>query len=268
MAFFQCNFYSQSLYMNTNIGVIIPTPIPEEVYIKKDYNYFKPGVKYKTIFLFHGAYGDYSDWMRFTGIERYAQAHRVAVVMPSVSNSYYLNMYRGERYLTYVTEELPAFVRTIFPLSDKREDNYTAGLSMGGYGALKVALTKPESFSCTASLSGAIDLISDVKDMLSQKEQSSFRLNDIFANPLDIENTDNDLFYLLKKLLEKGAPIPKLFISCGVDDILYPIHLTAKQKFSKLNLDVHFEEHPGAHDWNYWDKHIQRVLDWLPLYQG
>ena len=158
MAFLQCNFYSQVLHSNVVIGVILPSPNSSEVLSNGDSEYFHPGVLYQTLYLFHGAYGDYSDWMRFTSIERYAQQRKIAVVMPSVQNSFYQDMYLGERYLTYVTEELPRFVRTLFPLSVKREDTFTAGLSMGGYGALKVALTKPEQYACAASLSGAVDL--------------------------------------------------------------------------------------------------------------
>ena len=133
MAYFKCNFYSQVLYQNTNINIIIPTPNSDEVLNNKDSSYFKKGNEYQTIYLLHGAYGDYSDWMRLTSIEHYAQNHKVAVVMPSVTNSFYQDMFRGENYLTYVTKELPEFVRTLFPLSEKREDNFTAGLSRNNF---------------------------------------------------------------------------------------------------------------------------------------
>jgi S-formylglutathione hydrolase FrmB len=265
MAFFQCNFYSQSLCVNTNIGLIIPTPNSDEVLNKKSSDYFKPGISYQTLYLFHGAYGDYSDWMRLTGIERYAQERKVAVVMPSVANSFYQDMYRGERYLTYVAEELPRFVRTIFPLSSARDDNFTAGLSMGGYGALKVALTKPGNYACAASLSGAVDIAGLFKDKLLDDEARPFRLADIFRDPANIANTDADLFYLIKKSLKAGKAVPKLFLSCGTEDFLFETHVRGKKRLTELGVDAHFEEHPGIHDWDYWDTHIQKVLDWLPL---
>ena len=101
----------------------------------------------------HGAYGDYSDWARLTGIERYAQAHKIAVVMPSADNSFYQDMYRGGKYLTYFTRELPDYIARLFPVSTKREDTFVAGLSMGGYGAVRVAFEMPERFGAAASLS-------------------------------------------------------------------------------------------------------------------
>ncbi len=88
MAFLQCNFYSQVLHSNVVIGVILPSPESSEVLSHGDSGYFQPGILYQTLYLFHGAYGDYSDWMRFTSIERYAQKHKIAVVMPSVQTAF------------------------------------------------------------------------------------------------------------------------------------------------------------------------------------
>ncbi len=255
MAFIQCNFFSKTLRMNTNITVIIPS-----------YDLFgwsiSPGMKFKTVYLFHGSSGDCYDWVVKTRIEQYAQARKLAIVMPSVENSYYQNMHRGEKYLSFLTEELIDFTRTVFPLSDQREDTYTAGLSMGGYGALKVALSKPEQYAKAASLSGSVDLAFLLKDY-DGNEVDPFRLFDIFADPARVEGTDADIIHLIEKLGEERRPLPELFLSCGTEDFLYPCHLSAKEKLRNINVSAHIEEHPGAHTWDYWDVHIQHALDWI-----
>ncbi|MEA4914463.1 MAG: alpha/beta hydrolase family protein [Christensenella sp.] len=265
MAFLQCNFYSQTLKTNTTIGVILPSPDSNDIFGSGDLSYFTPGVRFQTLYLFHGAYGDYSDWTRNTSIERYAQQHRIAVVMPSVANSFYQDMVQGEPYLTFVSEELPQFVQTAFPLSAAREDNFTAGLSMGGYGALKVALSHPEQYAAAASLSGAIDLVRLAKDNASASGSHPFPFERIFQDYTHLDDTDADLFHLIRQNRIQNRPEMKFFISCGTEDFLYPLHLNAKKTLLELGADTHFEEHPGAHNWEYWDAHIQRALDWMPL---
>ncbi len=265
MAYMQCNFYSQSLKSSTTIGVILPSPDSNDIFGSGDLAYFTPGIRFQTLYLFHGAYGDYSDWTRNTSIERYAQERRLAIVMPSAGNSFYQDMYLGEPYLTFISEELPKFVQTAFPLSSAREDNFTAGLSMGGYGALKVALNKPEQYAAAASLSGAVDLVRLAKDDASASGGHPFAFERIFQDYMHLENTDVDLFHLIRRNQTGHRPSTKLFISCGTEDFLYELHLDAKKALVALGADAHFEEHPGAHNWQYWDKHIQRALDWLPL---
>lgn len=258
MAYLQCSFFSRALRTNTNINVIIPSP---EV---KGWT-FSPGMKFQTLYLFHGTYSSCDDWVLKSRIELYAQKRLLAVVMPSAGNSFYQDMHHGEKYLTFITEELINFAQTVFPLSLKREDNFTAGLSMGGYGALKAALTKPEQFACAASLSGAVDTAALFADYIEGEDEEPLRPMDIFGDPVHLEGTDADIFHLIKKLKDEGRQVPKLFLSCGTEDFLYQCHLGAKEKLKNLGIDAHIEEHPGAHTWDYWDTHIQRVLDWLPL---
>lgn len=255
MAFIQCRFFSRTLRISTSINVIIPSPELEGWS-------FTPGMRFKTVYLFHGAYGDCYDWIVKSGIERYAQARQLAVIMPSAENSFYQDMPHGERYLSFMTGELIDFAQAVFPLSKKRENNFTAGLSMGGYGALRVALTKPEQFSKAASLSGAVDTAFLFKNYDGNKIEP-FRLYDIFSDPARLEGTDADVFSLAGKLMDECRPLPDIFLSCGTEDFLYPCHLSAKEKLKRMNVCAHFEEHPGAHTWDYWDAHIQRALDWL-----
>lgn len=265
MAFFQVNFFSPTLCFNTDINVVIPTPNSDEILNHKASNYFHPGAKFQVLYLLHGAYGDYSDWMRLTSIEKYAQNHKLAVVMPSASNSFYQDMYRGSRYLTYLTEELPDFVKSIFPLSPRREDTFVAGLSMGGYGALRLAFEKPENYGACASLSGVIDLEDRICSGPEGDGDEPFRWLAIFQNVEHFRGSDADLFALAQKRMAEGRSLPPVYQTVGTEDFLYQSNLVARKKLEGIGVQVTYKEHPGIHDWDFWDAHIQDVLDWLPL---
>lgn len=148
MASFKGDIKSRALNMDIALNVILPYDHPHD-YSKNPC---------KTLWLLHGQGSSASSWMRWTSIERYAMQHGFAVIMPEVQRSFYRNTAYGMDYFTFVAEELPRLCREMFRLSDKREDNYIAGLSMGGYGALKVGLTHPEQYGTIASFSGAVDL--------------------------------------------------------------------------------------------------------------
>lgn len=265
MAFFQMNFFSPTLCFNTDINVVVPTPNSDEILNHKSSDYFHPGARFQVLYLLHGAYGDYSDWMRLTSIEKYAQNHKLAVVMPSASNSFYQDMYRGSRYFTYLTEELPGLVRSIFPVSTRRENTFVAGLSMGGYGALHLAFAKPEMYGACASLSGAIDMVGCMRDNLAGTVAGPFRWPAIFRNPEEVDGSDADLFALAKKRMAEGRALPPVYQTVGTEDFLYQSNLGARKKLEEIGVQVTYAEHHGMHDWDFWDAHIQDVLDWLPL---
>lgn len=265
MGFFQVNFFSPTLCFNTDIDVFIPTPNSDEILNHKKSEYLHDGAKFQVLYLLHGAYGDYTDWMRLTGIERYAQEHKLAVVMPSASNSFYQNMYEGSDYLTYLTEELPEFIAALFPVSRKREDTFVAGLSMGGYGAVKLAFEKPEQYAACASLSGAIDICGVIEGIRQGKISGPFQFDAIFETGFEVKGTNADLFALIQKRKEEKRPFPKVFQTCGTEDFIYETNVEARLKMEELGVDLTYEEYPGIHDWDYWDTHIQRALDWFPL---
>lgn len=265
MAFFQMNFFSKALCSNTDVNVFIPTPDSDEILNNKSSDYFCRGIKFQTLYLLHGAYGDYSDWMRLTSIEKYAQKHKLAVIMPSAANSFYQNMAYGSDYLTYLGEELPEVMEILFPLAVAREDRFVAGLSMGGYGALKLAFEKPDFYSAGISLSGALDIVKVVQKLKEGTMEGPFRMECIFKNPEALKGTDADIFALIQKDKKAGKRLPRVFQSCGTEDFLYEMNKEASRTLEGLAVDITYEEHPGAHDWDYWDVHIQRALDWLSL---
>lgn len=267
MAFFQMNFFSETLGFHTDVCVVIPTPDTVELINNQDLDYFQDGMKYQTLYLLHGAYGESTDWIRFTGIEDYAQTRKLAVVMPAAANSFYQDMYRGSAYLTYLSEELPKYMQKLFPITKKREHTFTAGLSMGGYGALRLGFEKPEQYSACASISGAVDITDSYDRIQAGKQTGPFQWKDIFEGESP-EGTDNDLFVLIEKRKKEGRKLPKVFQSCGTEDFIYQSNKGAKRKLEAAGIELTYEEHPGIHNWKYWDTHIQRVLDWLPLENG
>src|SRR5690554_3142250 len=136
MALIQCNFYSESLGVSTAMNVILPQQTTTQIGM----NSRESGGRHRTLYLLHGLSDDHTIWLRRTSIERYVAALGIAVVMPAVNRSFYTDMHHGAAYWTFISEELPSLARSFFPLSDLREDNFVAGLSMGGYGSFKLAL--------------------------------------------------------------------------------------------------------------------------------
>ncbi len=265
MAFFQVNLFSPVLGFPVDVDIFVPTPNSDEVLNNKNSDYFTEGVKFQVLYLLHGAYGDHTDWFRLTSIEKYATLHKLAVVMPAVANSFYQDMHTGGAYLRFLTEELPEFVEKMFPVSTRREDTFAAGLSMGGYGALQLALTKPEKFCACASLSGAIDIVESCREFTEGQLGGPFRWDAIFEDPGKIEGSDADLFEKIRRLKAASRPVPRIYQTVGTEDFIYAANQTAREKLEKLDLDYTYTEHPGIHDWDFWDTHIQDVLNWFGL---
>ena len=184
MAFLQVQYYSKVLNVCSTVNVILPEA---DQGIGVDAS--KVGKLPKVLYLLHGYSDDHSIWMRRTSVERYAAQHNLAVIMPAVNHSFYCNEVQGERYWDYVSEELPKTMHTFFRLSDKPEDTFVAGLSMGGYGAMKLALSYPERFGAAASFSG----VTDIADMSHRSEQSLIQMDRIFGSHDSIAGTDDDL---------------------------------------------------------------------------
>lgn len=250
----EVNFFSESLVLSCEMFVLLPQrPLAER---KK-----KP--KFRTLYLLHGRSADHTSWQRQSSIERYVEGLNLAVVMPSVHRSFGVDMAHGGRYWQYISEEVPAVVRNIFPLSADRKDNFVAGLSMGGYVAFKLALTHPERYAAAASLSGGLDLSATVH--ADNPRNDEFRLaefRDIFGDLSRVRNSEHDLIALAEKVSRERVK-PRLYQCCGTEDFIYPDNVRFHEAVSKLPLDLTYEEGPGEHNWAYWDRVIQDVLAWM-----
>jgi putative tributyrin esterase len=245
MALFQCNFHSAALGQAMSLNAILPdSPGPHPV-----------------LFLLHGRSDDHSIWLRRTSVERYASERGIAVIMPAAHRGFYTNMVHGYPYFDYIADEIPALCDQWFPLATDRAHRWIAGLSMGGYGALKVALTHPGRWSAAASMSGAIDpnfALSPRGDPLADAEG---RL--IFGAVDDLQHTAHDPLHLLTAAHAAGHPLPRLRLSCGTEDFLYPAHRRFCDACAARGIALTTDSGPGDHNWAYWDQQIIAVLDWL-----
>ncbi len=260
MALLHVNFFSEVLGMCMNMDVILPQSTSGQIGMRGN----RKDGKYPVLYLLHGMSDDHTIWQRRTSIERYVSELGIAVVMPNVHLSFYTDMKYGLKYWTFISQELPMICREFFPnMSDRREETFVAGLSMGGYGALKLGLNAPETFGAVASLSGALDMVAEMKSHSINDTNGVF--HNIFGSYEELVGSDDDLMAAARKLKESGKPMPKIYIWCGTEDFLYAGNLTAKDKLTELGYELTYEESPGDHRWNYWDEKIQRVLEWLPL---
>lgn len=262
MAIFKCSYYSTTLQTETKLTVTLPGPFlfsEEDISLE---NQFNPKRKYPVVYLLHGATDNEEGWLRYTSVERYARERSVALVLPYVENSFYLKMKHGPDYYRFITKELPMFLEATFPsISTKKEDTYIAGLSMGGYGALMIGLRQPERFNAIASLSGALDPYTMFKDNIIPNINSDIVFGDIES----IKKSEKDLFYLLEKNIKDNKEIPRIYQCCGTEDFLYNMNKKFLNKAKSLNVDVRYEEGPGMHSWDFWDKMIVNALDFFDI---
>src|SRR5687768_1797558 len=251
----EVTFMSETLGLLRSMYVLPPQPKPAAAKKKQK--------KFRTLYLTHGHTDDNTAWQRATSIERHAEGTNLAAVMPAVHLSFYNDMAHGLKYWQFISEEVPAVVRDLFPLSSERKDNFVAGLSMGGYGAFKLALTNPERYAAAASLSGALD----IRAVTSPRSDRNNRIwlaemRTVFGDLSKVPGSKHDLFTLAKKVA-KSPVKPRLYQCCGTEDHLYADNIRFREAVSKLPLDLTYEEGPGGHTWAYWDQMIQNVLAWM-----
>ncbi len=253
MALIECKFHSHVLGMASSLKAIIPEPLPDTLFAK-------PSVprRYPCLYLLHGLSDDESIWQRRTSIERYAAGLPLVIVMPNGHRSFYTDMHDGFRYATFLADELPRLVEALFPVSDRCEDRFIAGLSMGGYGAFRSALSFPGRYAAAASLSGALD----VARIVHERVTSCDEWLRVFGPVDSVAGSTNDLLSLAAKVASSDRP-PRLFQWCGTEDALLEHNRTFRDHASSVGLKVDYSESAGNHDWSCWDTWIQRVLEWL-----
>ena len=251
MALAELNFYSEALGMQTTVNVIIPQKSSSgEIGIKSD----AKDEKYKCLYLLHGLSDNHSIWLRRTSIERYAQEYGICVVMPCADKSFYTDMKDGGKYYTYIANELPRIIREFFNVSEKREDNFIAGNSMGGYGALKIGLRECDSFCACAGLSSVADIVG-----LTDTFRDVYI--PIFGEELNIPDEEN-LFFLTQSN-NNNPNKPKIYMGVGTEDYMYKENIKLKEHIESLDFDFTYRESSGTHCWEFWDEYIQYVLEWM-----
>jgi len=249
MALLRCDFFSDVLEVGTSMTVLLPQAGEHQIGVETVGAAGPPPVLY----LLHGLSDDATAWQRYTGIERYAAQLGLAVVMPQVGRSFYADEPTGGRHWTFLSEELPRVVESFFRVSTAREDTFVAGLSMGGYGALRWALRDPGRFAAAASLSGALDL----SDLYEARRPLFDRVFGGRPGP------DDDVFAMLEQA--EAPTLPSFYVGCGTEDELLPGTERFADAASARGCDVHVDLRPGGHEWDLWDPVVRDVLAWLPL---
>ncbi len=253
MALIQFTYVSNVLLRSVPVQVILPADklTPDGQYM--------PLKKYKTLYLLNGLWGSHVDWVSGTRIQRWAEERDLAVVMPAGENSFYVDRpgFHTE-YGKWIGEELVEITRRMFPLSERKEDTFIGGLSMGGFGAMRNGLAYHDTFSRIIALSAALHVFEGEGDQFAGSMGYSP------AQWEQLKKTDMNPRYMVEQLADK-ADKPEIYLACGTGDGL----LFASQLFKKLLTDAdfkfHYVEDEGGHEWDYWDRHIRLALDWLPL---
>lgn len=263
MAFMTVNLFSQTLMRTVPVNVILPadkmTPPGEPERGDKPF---------KTLYLLHGIFGNYTDWVNGTRIQRYAEENDLCVVMPSGDNWFYLDNEKSfNRYGEFIGRELVELTRKMFPLSRKREDTYIGGLSMGGFGALRNGIKYHETYGAVIALSSA--LIVDSLPQWTNESPTPIGNRDyaeaIFGDLEKVAKSDKSPRRLVKELKKQGVELPEIYMACGEDDFLLKANQTFVDYLMAHDVDVTFEVGPGAHDWDFWDTYIKKGIEWLPL---
>lgn len=247
MAFFTGNIRSKELVMDTQLFVILP----------QDGKFYRKTQKpTKTLILLHGLSDNAASWVRYTALERYAERYNLVVAMPEVQRSLYLNMKFGLKYESYIAQELPEILEDLFHISVAREDMMIAGLSMGGYGALRCALKYPEKYFGCASFSGALMQLNAMQSAKPTNADADLRAA---IGPELIYPEDFSIFDLFDQAIKNGN-LPRIFMTCGTEDSLFPQNNAFAEKLGKLPIDFTFRSWPGIHEWGVWDKSIEMML--------
>lgn len=214
-----------------------------------------------TLYLLHGAGDNASTWHRLTTIEQYAAQYGCTVIMPGVNRSYYTDMSYGLDYFSYVTQELPNLCSRFLKFNTDPEKTFVAGLSMGGYGALKCALTFPERYSKVVSLSGVTDIQRRLRDPAMTPELIR-EMQGVFGEQLQVEPQD-DIYALAAKLLQDGRKQPSLLACCGSEDPFVQMNREFARYMSTTAFNYRYVETPGTHDWRFWEQHLKTTFEFL-----
>lgn len=252
MALIGMTFFSKTLMRTVEVQVILPI---DKVGAAGGNE--KSG-DFKTLYLLHGLLGSNMDWISGTCIQRWAEARGLAVVMPSGENSFYFDhALPNSAYGTFIGQELPDMMQKTFPLSDRREDTFIGGLSMGGYGALYNGLKYSDTFSHIVGLSSAAHIFKEAGD-------GFLRELACFGDRKAAGKTDLNPEIAFKNAKEKGD-VPRIYMACGTEDALLAANRELKEFMEEQGADLTYVEAPGGHDWDFWNSQIFEALKWLPL---
>lgn len=277
MALTELRFFSRTLNLQTTVSVILPEGTQG---IGVD-GAREETEEFPVLYLLHGKTDDHSIWQRRTSVERYASDKNLAIVMPETHLGAYTDQKYGYRYMTYVSEEVPAVCHRMFRISAAREKSFVAGLSMGGYGALKIGLLCGDRFSKVAAYSSGCDrylslpawtrevssitALRGMEGSVPQREyDDAMHFFLTFGSPEEyLQDETNNLFLLCDRVMREKRPLPEIYMSCGMEDAAFEKNLRLHRRMEEAGIPHTFVQDHGGHAWSYWDRHIQDTLQWV-----
>ncbi|MGP0069870.1 MAG: alpha/beta hydrolase [Isosphaeraceae bacterium] len=240
MAFATIHYFSRSLRKASSFNVIFP----EDPAVPRPWSAF---------YLLHGLSDDHTIWARRTSIERYVEGWPLVVVMPDGGRGWYTNAVEGDAYEDDLLKDIIGLVERTFPVKAEREGRAIGGLSMGGYGAVKLGLKHPEVFASVNSHSGAVGFLAE---SVKKYKESSPEFERIFGK--SPAGGPEDPFAISQRT-DHGR-IPKIRLDCGTEDFLLGQNRAFHQHLDSLHFPHEYQEFPGGHDWAYWDNHVQEAI--------
>jgi S-formylglutathione hydrolase FrmB len=257
MVLFRGDIKCKSLQRRTSISVILPA---DNIHFLQDTEEIVPQ-PYKTLYLLHGLYGSDDIFLANTSIQKFAEDHGIAIVIPCGENSFYVDNPKAHAYYgEYVGQELLDITRNIFPLSDKREDTYIAGFSMGGYGAVRNGLKYHENFSKIGMISAALitdDIVNYTEDGNVLRSRDFYE--SIFGDLDELKGSDMDP----KALIERCPNVPDIYMACGEDDFLFEKNIDFHEFLKDMDIDADFVKASGEHTWEFSEKYIKEFIKTL-----
>jgi putative tributyrin esterase len=243
------SFYMPSLGRTKKVSILLPA----------NYN---PRNRYPVLYLLHGYGGDSEDWPTRTKIKEYIADLRLVVVMPDGENSWYVNsaVEPNDRFEDYLVKDIPDYINKKYSIDTTKQA--IAGLSMGGYGALELALKYPSKFRFAGSLSGAITFPRGLNDSTRSPERALFpSLKRAFGERQDGQRSAGDVFLLYRQTSKEL--LPYLYLVIGTQDgyrSFLPAHRAFTDLLRSYGAAYDYHETPGGHNWQYWDREIQPLL--------
>ena len=257
MALLEMTFAANTLERWTEATVILPVESAGPVPVQKP-------EKFPTLYLLHGYSGNSKDWLTYSNIRGLAEAHNLAVVMPSGENGFYVDNPEFSLHYGQFIRELVDFTRKMFPLSDKREDTFIAGLSMGGFGAMRNGFANNDLFGKIGALSGAYIL----EDIIGLKEGERSGIADygyyrrVFGDLQTVMESDSNPLVCAANAKSTGT-LPDVFMACGTEDFVIENNRRMRDGLEKLGIPFQYHEGPGIHDWKFWGEWLPKLVDWL-----
>lgn len=260
MASGRMEFHADTIMQHTNFSFVLPNDFVMGE-IRDPGHYDRPTL---SLILLHGLTGTDTDWLYGGVAQEMSKQYNLAVFMPTVGNSFYLDHgYAGGNFGSFVGQELPEYIRKTFGFCQTRESTIIAGLSMGGFGAIHTALAFPENFSSCIALSSAL-VIRQIAEFHGRKNSVMpyQMVRDVFGDPEEILESDYNPEVLYRRLKAEGKDIPGIYLAIGTEDDLYDHNQVFRSFLEQQNADYFYEDGPGKHNWDFWNEYLPKGIEW------